>query len=168
MNITVINVKDLLKYTIGLICIICICIIVIRFIDRIKSQEVTIQIKENTKSIINKFTDKAFLSYLDVVFPIASTEKKEDNYIIGKDEKRIKAMFNIQLGMIESIKSQNSEVIQKEEKVQEEPKKLELAETSLTTEVLSDRNIEATYTNTNGKVEVKNRTDYEITRRNEK
>ena len=160
MNVTVIRGKDLLKVTIGFICIICLLVIGSRFFTKSKNKNIETKINIDTGSIIYKLTSKPFLSCIDMVLPIIATEKKEEEHIITEDKLGMRGIFNVNLGMMDNIKNASSEVTQE---IEETKKELELAKTDLTTEVVSDKNITANYTDTNGKIEVKNRTDYEIT-----
>ena len=160
MNVTVIRGKDLLKVTIGLICFICLLVMGSRFFTKSKNYNIETKINIDTGSIIYKLTSKPLLSCIDTVLPIIAIEKKEEKHLITENKFGMKGIFNVSLGMMDNIKNLDSEVIQNEE---ETSKELELAKTDVTTEVVSDRNITANYTNTNGKIEVKNRTNYEIT-----
>lgn len=160
MNVTVINVKDLLKYTISLIAIIFIVVTGTKFFIKSKNQETQLKIEVSAESFIDKLTHQSFLSCIDTVLPIIGADKKEEEHIIGEDNLGMKGIFHVGLGMMENVKSINSPTVVNSEQIEEE---LEVAKTDVTTEAVADRNIEATYTNTNGKIQVKNRTEYEIT-----
>ncbi len=162
MNVTVINVKNLIKYTIGLISIVFIVILGTNYFISKKDNNTKETIKLDTENFADKIMNQSFLSCIDIAIPMISSENKEDN-TTKEDKSILKKILNVELGMIESIKENKEQFIENERDKGNNEKEIELAQTGLTTEIVLDKNLEASYTNTNGKVQVKNRTGYDIT-----
>ena len=162
MNVTIINIKDLLKYTIGLIFVIFTVMIVMNFFSNKKNQDNQKSIEQNTEILTSRLFNRSFLFSIDTAIPIIAIQNRNENIV--KDEKLgTKRILEVELAMMENINNtikENNENMQEDD---EKEKKLEIAKTGLSTEVILDKNLEASFTNTNGKVQVKNRTSYEIT-----
>ena len=162
MNVTVINVKELIKYTIGLISIVFIVILGTNHFTSKKNNNTKETIKIDIENFADIIINKSFLSCIDTAIPMISSENKDDN---GTEEDKtiLKEILKVELGMIESVKENNEQYIKNERDEINNEKEIELAKTGLATEIILDKNLEANYTNTNGKVQVKNRTGYDIT-----
>lgn len=187
--ITVVKIKDIIKYLTILTVVIMIIIGARNLIKDISSENIA---KEKL-NLFNLLKIENLSKCIETELPIVgivnkNSEYKEDyleNYIIaGKESSIIEKILNVELSIInvkkEMVESQNKvdevyeenldnvEIIEQIEKIAQngesiQDTKIELAEDNLQTEVIEDNNIKATYTNTYGSVEVKNQSKYDLT-----
>lgn len=166
MNIAVINIKDLIKYA----------LIIGVFIIVIVSGTIIVKGKEELKSAEAVSKDNSsFLYCLEMEIPLMANENKEEE--VRDNQKQINStqkILDTQLAMLYNMeddhtredereiemKEQNEETeIQNEE--QNENKKIEIAG-EISTQVINENNITASYTDTKNDLQVKNQSKYDI------
>ncbi len=174
MNITVISLKDILKYMIGFILILTIIVVVV---IGLKGKE-GFEEKEEKDNLFDKIKNSSFLYCLKTELPmISSTEdsKNISDFIADSPEK----IINTQLAMMYNLEEDDEnwtegEVVaesdKKEEVVEEviedieEPQNDKASETpqNAETEVISENNIKASFTDSNNNIQINNQTKYDI------
>lgn len=157
VNVSVINLKDLIRYIIKIILIICIGIFL------------TNNLWDSSKNAFNKINMKwvdtsKLLSYGTAI--LSSFEEPKEN-------KKPKYILDLQLAMIRGLNTEgnNMEIpknIIAEEKPQEQPEiKQEInqpiIEKTATTENVADRNLAENYNLEQNNVKIRNKTDYQLT-----
>ena len=178
MNIAVINLKDLIKYA---VCFIVVIAIISIGISLLKKEELKEEAKENS-SFLDYMKNSSFLYCLKIELPIISVEK-EENSGISADIKSPKNILETELSILDSIeesgKTENTssvennileentvsnEIVENTETNDEakENENIEVA-TNLETQVVSENNIKASYTDEGSNVQVNNQTGYDIT-----
>ncbi len=160
MSIAVINIRDLIKYILilGIIGIVIASgIIIVKGREELKPAEA--EDKESS----------SFLYCLGMEIPIMS--KDEDM----KEDKKAEAsgykMLDTQLAMMSNLEEddhskedERNEEIQEEQKVEEEPKenkKIEVAG-GVTTQVINENNITASFTDQRQDIQIKNQSKYDV------
>ena len=166
MSIAVINIKDLIKYAL-ILCII--TIIVISGIIIVKAGE---EVKK-TETVSEESKASSFLHYLEAGIPLMSNELPKEEV---KTENSTYKILDTQLAMLNSIEDDkiseniieegieiedgaNTEQILEEET---ENRKIEIAQ-NVHTRVISENNIEASFTDNANNIQVKNQSKYDIT-----
>lgn len=167
MNIAVINIKDLIKYALILIIV---AIAIISGIIIIKEKE---KFKESKD--LGKEQDSSFLYCLEMEIPLMSTKNTEDE---AQKEDNTNASYKIldtQIAVLNNLNegAKKEEESHEEEEVQEEIKQENTEDNTskviaevekVQTQVISENNIEASYTNTaHNDIKVKNQSKYDIT-----
>lgn len=159
MNIAVINIRDLAKYLIILVVLITIVIVGIKIV--IGNEEL------EDKTISSEFNNSSFLYCLGLELPIMENEENENR---KKDETLYThQILNSELEMLCNIeakdnieKEEHQEIVEGTEDNQESDKTINVAENVQTT-VISENNIEASFTNSSDSIKVKNQSEYDIT-----
>ena len=174
MNVTVINLRDLLKYLVVLITSIMVIVSATRFFYN-KTSTIEKETVTNDKNI--------FLNCLKVIIPMI--DYKQENSVeipasvdIEKSSILTK-LLNVELGLIDNIKDKNTTEIISDNNNEENqniennnesnnennnsPDEIELAKTDVTTQEVTENNIKPSYTDSIDGIEVKNQSDYEVT-----
>lgn len=153
INVTVINLKSLTKYLVG-VAILIIGITCTRYFS--KNAKIEINIQENISKI-------SLTECLDTTLPNIEGKvdytKLEENVATTRGSK-LKRILNVELPMLDTL------IIDEEEEnleVQQETEEIEVAETNVTTQEIEQNNITGKYNAVYGTVKVKNETDKEIT-----
>ena len=141
MNVAVINIRDIFK---NLVLIIIGVSILIGTIVLIKSLNISLEFFKKT----------SYLKCMDIILP----NLKEKNYIKSIEISLAKTILDLELGIKNNLIEDLN--INEEELTIEDIQ--EIIETA-TTEVIEDKNIKPSYTNSVSSVNIKNQSDYEIT-----
>lgn len=178
MNVTVINIKDLFKYLVVLVTSIIVIVSATRFFY---NKSTTIE----QESIKTKNEKGFFLTCLKVIIPmidykqdtlveVANTEEVNKSNILTK-------LLNIELGLIDNIqvendinvlvdneKDYNGEYIENNKQINNNEtnyssNEIELAQTNIQTQEVTEKNIPISYTNSIDNIQVKNQSDYAVT-----
>ncbi len=186
-NVTVLKMKDIIKYLIG----ISLTIILIIFINKNFGKTTYEENKEEQKLIqklktkIVDLSQNSMLSCLEQSMPTISSVNQEYKNIANEDDKKenidiFQTMLKTQIGSIrgtEEIEEKELEVAKQEtnsnqednqkddEKTNnnQEDNEIQLAKTGLTTEVITNNPIKENSNSMYGKVKIKNETDYNLT-----
>ena len=147
MNVAVLSLKDLIKLSIRLIILIIGLIVFCFLISR--------------KVVVSEEVFQASMeSSVKQVLPYGTTEKKKKNFSI--DGKRIIGMTAKVLN--HTTQETNKSVVKEEEiKTIEQNIKLPVISKEAITEIVSDKNIKESYTNSYGTVKIKNQSNFELT-----
>lgn len=155
INVTVINIKSIMKYLV-FISILIIGIVCTRYFYANNKKRVEI-------GIIEGISDNSLVGCLDTVLPDIkgknSIAKLEQSQATNRGS-NLKRMLNVELPMLDKL------IIDGEEEgvsetIQEE--KIEKAETNVATQEIQDNNIASKYTSVYGTVKIKNESNKEIT-----
>lgn len=168
MNIAVIKLKDLIKYTICLILIIAVIVIGISALK--KEEEFEEEVEETSASFFEDFKNSSFLYCLKMELPLTTIEEKDINIKDNKDSASNKILSS-ELAIMHSLE-EYSEIDDTElpegmpstdniEKIQE----VKIAENDgkIDTQIIDDHNLKATYTNEGRSVQVNNQSGIDIT-----
>ncbi|MBO5479044.1 MAG: stage II sporulation protein P [Clostridia bacterium] len=155
INVTVINMRSLVKYII----IACILVSIVWVIKPILQKTKNI---DNNKISVN-FGNVSFVSCIEKTLP--NIKKNSEIQKIEEDVKQttsrgssLRRMLGIELGMIDKIIEDGEE-----EEIVENTPKIEQASTEVTTSQIEENNITPKYNGEYGTVKVKNESDKEIT-----
>lgn len=161
MNIAVINIRDLIK------CIVILCILVIILVAGVKVVKGKEEF-ENENDEVSFEDNSSFLYCLEMEIPLmASDEQEEDN------TERLNSSYKIldsELAMLYSLNDkeeikENSNVEIAEEEIKEDDeekvKTIDINE-KLETSVINENNIEASFTNSEADIKVKNQSSHNI------
>ena len=159
-NVTVLKLKDIMKYSFGVL----ITIILLYFVTKVFS---------NTKNYTTN--NKQIFQYnltgcMDAIIPLAKNISKEETNTIKKDNKNFfEQILESQIGSIEDLQELKEEIPEVEEDIvlQEEPNTneniIDMAKTGIATEVITNNPIPLSYNTEYGKVKIKNETSYTLT-----
>ena len=179
-NVTVLKMKDIIRYFIGIIGTILIIVIISKNFN--KSSNDKRKIVQEVKNGIESLSKNSMTSCLNKTMPVIADVNQEYNQVSKEDEniessKILEEILKTQLSSmegLEKIEEKNMEVARAgdEEKeiqnnVQEASKptvqQSSVAETGVTTEVITNNPIKENFNVEYGKVKIKNQTDYELT-----
>ena len=158
-NVTILKIKDIKKYLLVMIFIILVTVLISKYLPKIKEQ----------KNIIpNILTNNSMLKCLDKTMPtISSVENVEQKNSHKVEEDNIwHGILKTQISSINNIQAVEEEKIEKVEKVEENNNKtenIEIAQTGVATEVITNNPIKESYNTEYGKVKIKNETEYQLT-----
>ena len=164
MNIAVINLKDIIKYIVSFIIIILIFSICINMINK---EELKNNIGKVENNAITNIKNSSFLYCIKNTMPlITNFEKKDEKNIINTSN----VILNTQLAIINSLKETEElegDILQNNEEIisniveDEEENKEKILE-NVNTEVISENNINARYTDTVESVKINNETQFDL------
>ncbi len=174
-NVTVLKMRDIMKFFIAIILLLGIIYLGKFFYKKTKEGNLI----EKAKSGIEILSQNNMIQCLDKTIPTISTINKEYNEVASEDDEEIEGDF-----LQEVLKTQISSIngMEKiEEKAQKEAnaqnsaqeetattntqeEKIQLAQTGLPTQVITNNPISENYNVEYGKVKIKNQTDYQLTR----
>lgn len=168
MNITIIRLRDLIKY---LICFILIIAIISIGINMLKEREVEEELEKTSTGVLDNIKTSSFLYCLRTELSLISMNE-EINEKAPAQANVPERILSTELSIMSNLEEynetddteleENVEKIESKEEVQEETKNLEVAE-NLETQIISENNINATYTNEGSNVKINNQTGYDIT-----
>lgn len=168
MNVTVINLKDILKY---IIFIVLTLFIIIKLLNINNTKENNINVIEGSlQNSIEDIEEKNLLTNIDTIVPLMKTSFKNDELSEEKQRMELRVLSQ-ELNIISNIKlavNNNDENTESESSSytdisnNNDNENLELAKTGVTTQVIEENNITATYTNNYESVQIKNQTDYDL------
>lgn len=172
-NVTVLKMKDIKKYLIGMLITIIIVILASKYFPR----------ATNEKKIVPKvLSENSMLGCLEQTAPIMSNVNEEYKKIANegdevKEENLLQGILKTQISSIQGMetieeKAQKEEVEKEEQEAKQEEQQnvqnensdnVEVAQTGLTTEVITVNPITESFNAQYGKVKIKNETDYQLT-----
>ena len=161
-NVTVLRLKDIVKY---IICIFVLILLIFSITNYFSgAKENTQEVTQKVENVTNQISSHSLLSCLDATLPVVASinhsEEKEKEKLSENDI--LKSMLETQISSIDEI--QNMEVSEEvETENTEEEQNVELAETGITTEVVTNNPITENYNAQYGNVKIRNQTDYELT-----
>ena len=178
-NVTVLKMKDIMKYLVGILITIFIVVYSTRYFSTLKNNTKTDNIIENKEQIKMKgFKSGNLISCLDKTIPtISNVDEKDEKDKKTESTKYLEGFLKTEISSIEGIeKSQkdsyledNTNVDTEDNKTEnneqkEETEKVEIANTSgIKTEVVTPNPISENYNAQYGNVKIKNQTTYELT-----
>ena len=182
-NVTILKMKDVVKYFIGILLTIVIIITIGKnFNKTTRSKEnIVTEVQDGIKS----FSQNNMVSCIDKAMPVVANVNKEYNQIYKENDglekqELLKGILKTQFSSIEKIENQNNVEISKAQKEERQntkdntdsestenkqiqENKIETAETDLKTQVITDNPIKESFNVEYGKVKIKNQTNYELT-----
>ncbi len=161
-NVTVLRLKDIVKYIICIFVLILLIFSITNYFSGTKKN--TEQVTQKVENVTNQLSSHSLLSCLDATLPVVASinhsEEKEKEKLSKNDI--LESMLKTQISAIDEI--QNMEVSEEvETENTEEEQNVELAETGVTTEVVTSNPITENYNAQYGNVKIRNQTDYELT-----
>ena len=179
-NVTVLKMKDIIRYFIGIIGTILIIVIISKNFN--KSSNDKRKIVQEVKNGIESLSKNSMTSCLDKTMPVIADVNQEYNQVSKEDEniensKILEEILKTQLSSmegLEKIEEKNMEVARagdEEKEIQNNAQEARkptvqqssVAETGVTTEVITNNPIKENFNVEYGKVKIKNQTDYELT-----
>ena len=161
-NVTVLKMKDIRKYMIGMVITIIAIIAISKYFPKDTKEEKIVQ---------KLVSENAMISCLDRTIPTMSNMNQEYKKIAEEEDEITKDKFlqGILKTQISTIKGM--ETIEEKEKLANEQQKqkseteekVEVAQTDLATQVITNNPIKENYNIHYGKVKIKNETEYELT-----
>ena len=163
MNIAVINIRDIIKWAIILAFII---IIIVSGIILVKGKDKLKDVDEASAE-----EDSSFLYYIDTEIPLMS-EKEEKPKKPRKEVSSRSKILDTQLAMLYNLDEdkENEEVLlgqndgeldENQEEAEPENKRVEGTE-AVETKVITEKNIEASFTDEQNNIQVKNQSKYDV------
>lgn len=172
INLAVVNIKDIIKYLVGIILAVVAVISLTRYFSNHKQDKTNISMKQ----IVEKIEDKSLLSCMDTALPIIKlvNDKNKgiaDDIVLMEEQKSpLIRLLDMQLAMLDSAKETKTEetsVASSQQPVEEstsEEKPIEEAKTGLNTTIIEENNTANNkYNDTFGSVKIKNESDHVIT-----
>lgn len=164
MNIAVVNIRDIIKYTIKLgaiICVIYICMQVINGLNINKQKD----LKKGIENEVEKINNYSFLDCLDISMSLFSYKKENNNKNNILSNQKILAMG---AGIFDESIFENSDlVIDEKELTIDDAEELanQIAELpdNVKTEDVEENNITPKYTSIYESVKINNQSDYDLT-----
>ncbi|MBR3163222.1 MAG: stage II sporulation protein P [Clostridia bacterium] len=164
-NIAVVNVKDLIKYLVGLVAVVLLLIWLTRYfsIDKNKTYNVeNIELKSKIQSVLQNNYKEAINKIVPAIKELSQNEKEEVLEEKIASEHLFKKYLEVELAN-ETVNPKNdNEENNKEESDVEvaQNENLEEAKTNIGTEVVTQNPIVANPTDIYGKVQIRNQTGY--------
>lgn len=162
-NVTVLRLKDIVKY---IICIFVLILLIFSITNYFSgAKEKTQEVTQKVENVTNQISSHSLLSCLDATLPVVASIQHN-----GEDEKKkeeisendiLKSMLETQISSIKGIQS-IEESTEEPEKTEEE-QNVELAETEQETQVITNNPVAENYNAQYGNVKIKNQTDYQLT-----
>lgn len=164
MNIAVVNVKDIIKYTIKFGIVICLIYVCMHLINgaSINRQE---KLKKGLENEVEKINKYSFLECLDISMSLFSYKKTDDNKSKVLSNHDILAMG---AGIFDESIFENTDLVIDEEELtiddtEELVNQIEEIPKDATTEEVEKNNITPKVTGSYGDVKINNQSKYEIT-----
>lgn len=166
-NVTVLKMKDIKKYFIGMLAIIIVVLLISKYFP---------QVTKEKKIVPKVLAENSMLGCLEQTIPTMSSINEEYKKIASKEddinnqENLLQGILKTQISSIQGMekieeKAQKEKaVIENQEKKEEIKDSVEVVQTDLTTQVITNNPIKESYNTEYGKVKIKNETDYELTR----
>ena len=163
-NVTVLKMKDIKKYFIGMVVTVTIIVVLSKYFPKNTNK------KETVEKVLTK---NSLIECLDETIPTTTNLNKEEKNINEKDI--LQEILKTQISSIEKIETseekvndenaenQQTESTQEQETITTDDEKIELAQTNLETQVITNNPIKESFNNQYGKVKIKNETEYNLT-----
>ena len=176
-NVTVLKMKDIVKYVLGIFILILIIIFVTSTINKEKSNpKPENAIVKNIEKGVQGLTNNTFLGCLEQSIPVMENINKKDNNEEAKEaNNRFESILSTQISSIKSLETQesNNNTQVTEEKTEEQNIQDNIANTStndvkeiqtgVITQVITNNPIAESFNTQYGNVKIKNQTDYQLT-----
>ena len=177
-NVTVLKMKDIIKYILGIFILILIIIFATNTINKGKSkQKPENEIIKNVEKGIQGLTSNTFLGCLEQSIPVMGNINNKDNNQEDKNNiSQFKNILGAQISSIKSLETQENEDNSTEiaeEKIEEQKAQENLTNTStnnvediqtgVTTQIITNNPISESFNTQYGNVKIKNQTDYQLT-----
>ena len=179
-NVTILKMKDILKYFIGIASTLLIVIIISKYFQKDTNEE---KIMQEVKNEVITLSEKSLIECIDKTIPVVANVNEEYRNIsneddASEDENILEMMLKTQISSIKGIElaeektteeaKNQSSTSNEDESVsvnneQNENQSVEVAKTGVTTEVITNNPIKESYNVEYGKVKIKNQTSYELT-----
>ncbi len=164
-NVTVLKMKDIKKYILGMLITVIVVIIASKCIPKITSKKKIVQ---------EVFSNNNMIECLDYSIPIMSNINEENNKsskeeINIHEENLLQGVLKNQISAIQGIENMEKIAMQTDnanktnEQKEETDQEVQTAQTGLSTEVITNNPIKENYNTEYGKVKIKNETEYELT-----
>ena len=166
MNITIIRVKDLIKYLVEIAIIITVIAISTSFFNKQKEKPKENTFSKTIQTIADKFKENGFTSIFESTLPILRKDNQDNKQEKSLQEEILGVNFkmanytNVNEQIEENIDDKQEEIKPQEEENTEE---ISLAKTDVTTKVIEENNIAPSYTDVKEDIQIKNQSSYPIT-----
>lgn len=176
-NVTILKMKDIIKYIIGIILTITVVIFISKHFQKDNNNEQ--KIVNELKNGISMLSEQSLLSCFEQTVPTMSNLNEEYSKIAKEDDHSkqdiLQGILKTQISSIQKIEESqsNSEQVQMQATTDENTKQEniveitteseEIEEAGVKTEVITNNPIKETYNVQYGKVKIKNQTDYTLT-----
>ena len=177
-NVTVLKMKDIIKYILGIFILILIIILISNTINKEKSNtKPENEIIQNVEKGIKGLTSNTFLGCLEQSIPVIASINKQDNTEKNKSNiSQFESILGTQISSIKSLETQETgddsieiaEEKTEEQNVQENTtntstNNVEEIQTNVSTQVITNNPITESFNTQYGNVKIKNQTDYQLT-----
>ena len=162
-NVTVLRLKDIVKYIICIFVLILLIFSITNYFSGTKKN--TEQVTQKVENVTNQLSSHSLLSCLDATLPVVASINRNDEKEKEKlsENDILKSMLETQISSIDEIQNMKEISEDVETENTEEEQNVELAETGITTEVVTNNPIAENYNTQYGNVKIKNQTDYQLT-----
>lgn len=150
-NVTILKMKDIKKYIIGIAITMIIVILASKYFPKI------------TKELSNN----SMIGCLEQTVPAMGSLKEKEEEAINKQDDWLQGILKTQISSIQVLENieekEQPKEEEKEEEVKEEKQNIEVAKTGLATQVITVNPIAEKYNAEYGKIKIKNETEYQLT-----
>lgn len=166
-NVTVLKMKDIKKYAIGMLVTIIIVIVASRSFSKATKEE---------KILPKLMPENSMIQCLEEAVPTVASiqedeeEREEQEEQIEEENLLLQGILKTQISSIQGLENIEKKVEQAKQQEQQNANQntqntenIEVAQTGLTTQVITNNPIAESYNTTYGKVKIKNETDYDLT-----
>lgn len=175
-NVTILKLKDIVKYIVCLFILILAVVVISKSFSKIK--EDTKEVTQNIENTANSIASNSLLACLDTSIPVVSSINKEYKEVAKEDETRenkdiLQEMLQTQISSLKTIEEAQEEGKiantdensnnQNQDSKKTESTNTEVSEAGVKTEVITNNPITESFNKQYGKVKIKNQTDYELT-----
>ena len=160
-NVTIINIKDIIKYLVSITLVIILLFILTRYFSGVKdNNDFKLLLNDKLSLILNN----NYTICLDTTIPCIKNVNKEINKIAEEDDQvesgYLKKLLGVELSQLELEKKTMKNLEESTEVAKQEK---EDAKTDVNTEVITEKPLVNKFTNQYNDVKIKNETNYELT-----
>lgn len=160
-NVTIINIKDIIKYLVSITLVIILLFILTRYFSGVKdNNDFKLLLNDKLSLILNN----NYTICLDATIPCIKNVNKEINKIAEEDDQvesgYLKKILGVELSQLELEKKTMKNLEENTEVAKQEK---EDAKTDVNTEVITEKPLANKFTNQYNDVKIKNETNYELT-----
>lgn len=160
-NVTIINIKDIIKYLVSITLVIILLFILTRYFSGVKdNNDFKLLLNDKLSLILNN----NYTICLDTTIPCIKNVNKELNKIAEEDDQvesgYLKKLLGVELSQLELEKKTMKNIEESTESAKQEK---EDAKTDVNTEVITEKPLANKFTNQYNDVKIKNETNYELT-----
>lgn len=160
-NVTIINIKDIIKYLVSITLVIILLFILTRYFSGVKdNNDFKLLLNDKLSLILNN----NYTICLDTTIPCIKNVNKEINKIAEEDDQvesgYLKKLLGVELSQLELEKKTMKNLEENTEVAKQEK---EDAKTDVNTEVITEKPLANKFTNQYNDVKIKNETNYELT-----